>query len=286
MEWFPAPAKLNLFLHVLGRRSDGYHLLQTVFQLIDWHDEVGIELDAQGRLERVDRNSGADDSSDLCMRAARLLAAFATEQLGRSGGSLGARIALRKQLPIGAGLGGGSSDAATVLIVLNRLWGLQLGRAALSGVAIQLGADVPFFLCGRNAIGEGIGEMLTPIDLPPSWYLVLIPPVSVPTARIFNHPKLTRDTKAIKILPFFQGLGRNDLEAVVCAESPEVAAHLSWLKKHVADARMTGSGSCVFAPMPDRVEAEAVLVQLPHGMRGRVVQGLDRHPLQDWLKEN
>jgi len=286
MEWFPAPAKLNLFLHVLGRRGDGYHLLQTVFQLIDWHDEVGIELDAQGRMERLDRIAGVDESSDLCLRAAKLLAAFATEQLGRSGGSLGARIALRKQLPIGAGLGGGSSDAATVLLVLNRLWGLQLGRAPLTRIAIQLGADVPFFLCGRNAIGEGIGDRLTPIDLLPSWYVVLIPPVSIPTTRIFNSPELTRDTKAIKILPFFQGLGRNDLEEVVCAESPQVAAHLGWLKKHVAGARMTGSGSCVFAPMPSRVEAEAVLEQLPQGMRGRVVQGLDRHPLQDWLKEN
>lgn len=286
MEWFPAPAKLNLFLHVLGRRDDGYHLLQTVFRLIDWQDEVGLEADESGQLVRLDAIPGVDPATDLCLRAAQALKHHACEALGLAGSSLGARIALRKRLPMGAGLGGGSSDAATVLMVLNRLWKLQLPADALSAIALRLGADVPFFLFGRNAVGEGVGEALTPIDLPPSWYLILVPPVAVPTARIFNSPRLTRNTKAIKITPFFQGLGRNDLEPVVCAESPEVAAHLAWLRQHAADARMTGSGSCVFASMRSRDEAEAVLRQVPGGMRGQVVRGLDRHPLQDWLKEN
>ena len=286
MQWFPAPAKLNLFLHVTGRREDGYHLLQTVFRLVDWRDEVGIELDPGGSLTRLDAIPGVDPAADLCLRAAQSLRQFAQDEIGRRGESLGARIALIKRLPMGAGLGGGSSDAATVLLVLNRLWKLDLDRSSLSGIALRLGADVPFFLVGQNAIGEGIGERLTPIELPPSWYLILVPPVSVPTARIFNSPRLTRDTKAIKITPFFQGLGRNDLEPVVCAESPEVEAHLAWLRQHAEDARMTGSGSCVFASMRSREEAEAVLRQLPAGMRGVAVRGLDRHPLQDWLKEN
>jgi 4-diphosphocytidyl-2-C-methyl-D-erythritol kinase len=271
MQWLPAPAKLNLFLHVLGRRRDGYHELQTVFRLIDRCDRVGIAVRADGEI----RFSGEYGEANLCVRAARLLKA-------RTGAAPGADLALEKVLPAGGGLGGGSSDAATTLLALNRLWGCALPRAALMALAAELGADVPLFIFGRNALGEGRGERLTALDLPPAWYLVIEPQVAVSTAEIFADPALTRDTKRLTIPPFFPGQGRNDLEAVVARRHPEVAAALAWLRDRAEGARMTGSGGCVFAEFARAADAEALAAQLPAGMRGFVARGLERHPLYDW----
>ena len=269
LTWYPAPAKLNLFLHVLSRRADGYHELQTVFRLIDRADRVGIAPRSDGEI----RFSGIFKDENLCVRAARLLK---TETSVRHGCDL----ALEKTLPVGGGLGGGSSDAATTLLVLNRLWRTRLETEELMQIAVRLGADVPFFLLGRNAVGEGIGERLTPIDLPPAWYLVLVPQVSVSTKETFASA-LTSRGKRLKIPPFLSGQGQNDLEPVVTARYPEVAAQLAWLKKHQAQARMTGSGACVFAEFGSEAQARALHTQVPGGMNGFVARGLERHPLHD-----
>lgn len=269
LTWYPAPAKLNLFLHVLSKRADGYHELQTVFRLIDRADRVGIGLRRDGEI----RFSGVFQDENLCVKAARLLK---TETSVRQGCDL----ALEKTIPVGGGLGGGSSDAATVLLVLNRLWKTGLEIAELARIAIRLGADVPFFLLGKNAIGEGIGERLTPLDLPPAWYLVLVPQVSVSTRETFASA-LTSQSKRLKIPPFLSGQGQNDLEPVVTARYPEVAAQLAWLRQHRPQARMTGSGACVFAEFGSESEARALHTQLPGGMNGFVAQGLERHPLHD-----
>ena len=284
MQWYPAPGKLNLFLHVLGRRADGYHELQTVFCLIDRADRVGIALREDGRLERIDTLPGVAPEEDLCLRAAECLKTLALEREGAAARRLGAEIALDKRLPVGAGLGGGSSDAATVLLVLNRLWGLNLGRDELMAQAVALGADVPFFVFGRNALGEGIGERLDALALPAAWYLVLVPPVTVSTREVFADRALTRDTKPLKIPPFFQGLGKNDLEAVVVARYPEVGVHLDWLRQHRPGARMTGSGACVFAAFETAAQARALESMLPASMRGFLAEGLARHPLHDWAE--
>jgi 4-diphosphocytidyl-2-C-methyl-D-erythritol kinase len=274
MNWFAAPGKLNLLLHVLGRRADGYHLLQTVFRLIDRCDRVGIAVRADGEIRRRDPLPGVPPEEDLCVRAARLLKR-------RSGTRLGAELALEKHLPIGAGLGGGSSDAATTLIALNRLWRAGLVRAELQAMALELGADVPFFVFGENALGEGVGEQLTALALPPAWYLVLVPPVAMSTRDVFSDNALTRNTKPLKIPPFFSGLGANDLEAVAARRSPEIAAHLAWLRQRSPQARMTGSGACVFAEFATESEARAALGELPGTMRGFVARGLERHPLYE-----
>ncbi len=280
VNWYPAPAKLNLFLHVLGRRSDGYHDLQTVFRLIERADEVGISARSDGVIRRTNEIPGVDSQSDLCLRAARALRETA---VARAAGAamLGADIALEKRLPIGGGLGGGSSDAATVLLALNRLWDLRLTRSELMALGLKLGADVPVFLFGTSALGEGVGERLAALRLPPAWYLVLTPQVSVSTKEIFSSVALTRDTKPLKIPPFLPGLGKNDLQPVATALYPEIAAHLDWLSKH-GDARMTGSGACVFAEFGTEAEARAVEARLPGSMRGFVARGLDQHPLRDW----
>ncbi len=275
LDWFPAPGKLNLFLHVLGRRADGMHELQTVFRLIEQGDEVGIRVREHGVVRRVEPVPEIAEADDLCVRAARALQSA-------SGVPLGAELALRKVLPIGGGLGGGSSDAATVLLVLNRLWRTGYSRSELMVLAASLGADVPLFIYGENALGEGIGERLTALALPPRWYVVLVPDARVGTASVFADNALTRNTKALKIPPFFFGLGGNDLEPLVARRHPEIAAHLEWLRARQADARMTGSGSCVFAEFADEGEARRVLAELPEGMRGFVTRGLDRHPLHDW----
>jgi 4-diphosphocytidyl-2-C-methyl-D-erythritol kinase len=274
MNWFAAPGKLNLFLHVLGRRADGYHLLQTVFRLIDRSDRVGIAVRADGEIRRHDPLPGVSPEEDLCVRAARLLQRHC-------GTRLGADLALEKVLPIGGGLGGGSSDAATTLVVLNRLWGAGLARADLQALGAQLGADVPFFVFGENALGEGTGERLTALALPSAWYLVLVPPVALSTRDVFSDNALTRNTKPLKIPPFFAGLGANDLEAVAVKRSPEIAAHLAWLRQRSPQARMTGSGACVFAEFATEGEARALLGELPGTMRGFVARGLERHPLYE-----
>jgi 4-diphosphocytidyl-2-C-methyl-D-erythritol kinase len=268
--YYPAPGKLNLFLHVLRRRSDGYHDLQTVFRLVDRCDRVGIALRPDGEI----RFEGPFGEHNLCVRAARALKQVTVSPLGCD-------LTLEKVLPIGGGMGGGSSDAATTLLVLNRLWDLRLSRNRLREIARTLGADVPFFVFGRNALGEGIGERLSELALPPAWYLVLVPGGAVSTAEIFNNA-LTGKTKALKIPPFFPGQGRNDLESVVAQRVPEVAAHLAWLRSRSPQARMTGSGACVFAEFASEGEAKALQSQLPDTMQGFVAQGLERHPLEDW----
>ena len=270
MTWVPAPGKLNLFLHVLARRADGYHELQTAFRLIERADRLGIAVRKDGEI----RFSGMFGDENLCVRAARLLKA-------ETGAPLGAELQLEKNLPVGGGLGGGSSDAATVLLALNKLWRCGLSREKLMKIGLRLGADVPFFLYGRNALGEGIGERLQPLELRRAWYLVLVPQVSVSTKETFASA-LTGRSKQLKIPPFFPGQGRNDLEAVVTARYPEVAARLAWLRQRCPQARMTGSGACVFAEFETRAQADAVQSQLPGGSSGFVAQGLERHPLHDW----
>ena len=268
---YPAPAKLNLMLRVTGRRADGYHLLQTVFRFIDYGDTLRFTVRADGAITRANEVAGVAEADDLTLRAAALLQRAV-------GTGLGAGIVLEKRLPLGGGLGGGSSDAATTLIALNRLWGLALPRARLQELALELGADVPVFVFGESALGEGVGEQLRPLELPPAWYLVLIPAVSVSTARIFQDPDLKRDSIPIRIPPFSVVVGHNDLEPVVCRHYPEVARHLAWVRQYGA-ARMTGSGACVFAEFSTETEARAVWRQLPATMRGVVARGLDRHPL-------
>ena len=274
LNWFPAPGKLNLFLHVLGRRADGMHELQTVFRLVERGDRVGIGLRRDGAIRRHDPLPGVAEADDLCVRAARLLQA-------ESGAAPGADLALDKRLPLGGGMGGGSSDAATTLVVLNRLWGLGWPRARLLPLAARLGADVPFFVFGRNAIGEGVGERLRALELPAAWYLVLVPPAAVSTRDVFSDNALTRNAKRLKIPPFFSGLGGNDLEPAAVKRSPEIAAHLAWLRARRPQARMTGSGACVFAEFASQAEAQAALGELPGTMRGFVTRGLERHPLYD-----
>lgn len=271
---FPAPAKLNLFLHVVGRRADGYHLLQSVFRLIDRADTVHLELRTDGVVARVADIPGVPEDQDLTVRAARLLQA-------RAPIGAGVNIRLDKILPMGGGLGGGSSDAATVLLALNRLWDVNLPRAALQGLALQLGADVPVFVFGQTAFAEGVGEILHPVSAPTAWYVVLTPPVQVPTASIFAAPELTRDTPPLKIAPFSAGTGRNDLQPVVMKRYPEVVRYLEWLAQF-GEARMTGSGACVFASFDTANAAHDVLRCLPESMQGFVAQGLDRHPLYDF----
>jgi len=273
---YPAPAKLNLFLHVVGKRADGYHLLQTAFRLIDCCDWLSFSPRADSEVRLSPPLAGIAGGDELSVRAARLLQA-------ETGCTQGVDITVEKQIPVGGGLGGGSSDCATALMVLNRLWKLELPRQRLSQLALSLGADVPFFLFGGNAFGEGIGERLAPLDLPPAWYVVLVPPVAVSTAAIFAAPELTRNTKIVKISGFSAGFGGNDLEPVVCGRYAAVAAHLQWLKQF-GDARMSGSGACVFAEFSTEGEARSVISSLPAGMRGFVARGLDRHPLTGILE--
>jgi len=278
LRWYPAPGKLNLFLHVLGRRVEGpnagMHELQTVFRLIDRCDRVGIRVREDGEI----RFSGPFGEDNLCARAARLLKE-------KSGTRKGAELELQKNLPVGGGLGGGSSDAASVLWALNRLWNLELSVQELMSLGLRLGADVPIFLFGANALGGGVGERLQALDLAPAWYLVLTPQVSVSTKEIFSDPSLTRDTKPLKIPPFLSGQGRNDLEAVAVRRYPEIAEHLAWLRKRSPGARMTGSGACVFSEFSRQEDAESLYKELPAAMRGFVARGLERHPLHDFAHQ-
>jgi 4-diphosphocytidyl-2-C-methyl-D-erythritol kinase len=272
-EAWPAPGKLNLFLHVVGRRDDGYHLLQTAFQFIDLTDQIRFFRRPPGTIERLRDLPGVSPAEDLALRAARTLA----EHCGAAGG---VAIELTKRLPIQGGVGGGSSDAATVLVALNELWRCGLPRSALLELARGLGADVPVFVGGRAAWAEGVGERLTPVDFPERTYLLLQPDAGVDTAGVFQDPELTRDSPIITISGFLQSGGRNDCEAVVRRRQPAVAEALDWLGE-VAVARLTGTGSCVFAAMPDEEKARALLRQVPSRWRGWVVRGLNRSPLED-----
>jgi 4-diphosphocytidyl-2-C-methyl-D-erythritol kinase len=275
ISWWPAPAKLNLFLHITGRRSDGYHDLQTVFQLLDWGDRVGLEIAPAGEIQRVEGPGDIDAETDLSVRAARALRT-------RCPGAAGIHIHLHKRIPRGAGLGGGSSDAATVLLALNRLWQTGLGVAELSELGAGLGSDVPVFVHGSSAWAQGRGELLEPLELPERWFVLVYPGVAVGTAEIFQAPELTRNSPLITIRAFFQGATRNDFEPVVCAHYPEVAAAMEWLGRF-APARLTGSGSCVFAAFARPEEAERVAARVPDLWRSFVARGVNRSPLLELL---
>ena len=273
-EW-PAPAKLNLFLHVVGRRADGLHELQTLFQLIDHVDRLGFALREDGDI-CVQGAVAVSPADDLTVRAAYALKAA-------TGCPLGVDIALEKRIPVGSGLGGGSSDAATGLLALNRLWATGLGVAELASIGLALGADVPVFVHGHSAFAEGIGERLTPTALEPTWYCVLIPEVLVSTERVFSHHELTRNTPRMTIPALFRGEGRNDLEPVTCVLYPEVRKSLDWLRGY-GDARMTGTGGASFLSVGDRQAGLDILNKAPPGCTGFVAQGLNRHPLVDETK--
>ena len=268
---FPAPAKLNLFLHVLGRRPDGYHRLQTVFVFIDRADSLRLEVRQDGAIHRRSDFSGVAERDDLCVRAARLLQEH-------TGCRLGVDIWLDKRIPLGGGLGGGSSDAATCLIALNRLWRIGLPRDELGRLGLELGADVPVFVYGRAAFADGVGEELQAVFVRPAWYVVLTPDVEVATRDVFAYPEIPRDTPAMRVDDWHAGAGHNDLEAAVARRFPAVAESLAWLGQH-GQARMTGSGACVFAPFESAVQAEAVFAARPPHLAGFVAGSLARHPL-------
>ncbi|MFZ1181377.1 MAG: 4-(cytidine 5'-diphospho)-2-C-methyl-D-erythritol kinase [Herbaspirillum sp.] len=274
----PAPAKLNLFLHVTGRRDDGYHLLQTVFQLLDRNDTLDFSIHDNAQIRRTNDIPGIAADSDLVVRAARLL-----QTAGKT--RLGADITVHKRLPVGGGLGGGSSDAATTLLVLNHLWQTGLTRAQLMALGLQLGADVPFFLFGSNAFAEGIGEKLIALKTADRWFVVLEPGVSVPTATIFSSPELTRNTKIVRMTDFLEAydflgsdFGKNDLEVVAARKFPPVAEASEWLRTF-GNARMTGSGACVFCSFEHEYQADEVLKQLPSRWTGWKARAMQEHPL-------
>ncbi|KAF0166680.1 MAG: 4-diphosphocytidyl-2-C-methyl-D-erythritol kinase [Rhodocyclaceae bacterium] len=269
-DW-PAPAKINLFLHVVGRRADGYHLLQTVFRFLDFGDTLRCEPRSDGRIVLATPLPGVAPETDLTIRAAQALRAA-------TGATAGVTLHLVKRLPMGGGLGGGSSDAATTLMALNRLWRTGLDSPALQRIGLALGADVPIFVHGRAAFAEGVGERFADVALPPAWYLVLMPAVAVPTLEIFRSARLRRDTPAIAAADWRPGFGHNDLEAVACELYPEVRRHLDWLR-HYGDARMSGSGACCFVEFGLESAARAALAALPADMQGFVAAGMDLHPL-------
>ncbi len=268
----PAPAKVNLFLHVTGRRADGYHTLESLLALIDLADTISLTRRDDGAIRRQGDVAGVPEESDLAVRAARALRAA-------TGSRHGVDIVLDKRVPLGSGLGGGSSDAASVLLALNRLWDLALPRSELLRIAAGLGADVPFFVGGENALARGIGDVLSPVSLPACFVALVFPPVSVPTAEIFAASELTRATPSAKIDVFSVGYGRNDLEAVTASRFPAVAATIQALLHASPQARMTGSGACVFAAFPAERQAHDALARLPQTTRGCVARTLARHPL-------
>jgi 4-diphosphocytidyl-2-C-methyl-D-erythritol kinase len=269
---WPAPAKLNLFLHITGRRPDGFHDLQTLFQLIDLCDEIAIEVRDDGQIERLAGPPEVPPETDLVVRAARALQA-------ETGTPLGANLRIRKRIPMGGGLGGGSSDAATTLIALNHLWNLGLPPERLADIGLTLGSDVPVFVYGTSAWAEGRGERLTPVELPERWYTVIHPGVHVATAQIFQAPELTRNSPAITLRAFFQTGGRNDCESVVRTRFPEVASALDWLGGH-APARLTGTGACVFAAFERAIDAERVAAQVPDCWTSFVARALNTSPVR------
>jgi len=268
---WPAPAKLNLFLHVTGRRADGYHELQTLFQLVDLADTIAIRVREDGAIERPEGPVDVPAESDLAVRAARALKTA-------SGTPLGATLRVLKRIPQGGGLGGGSSDAATTLLALNELWGCGLARDDLAVLGFPLGADVPVFIKGLSAWGEGIGERLTPVELPERWYVIIHPGCAVSTGSVFQSPELTRNSPVITIRGFFESGGRNDCEPVVRRLSPEVGEALDWLGRF-APARLTGTGSCVFAAYESAIEAERLAARVPDRWKSAVARGLNASPV-------
>ncbi|MBE9609226.1 4-(cytidine 5'-diphospho)-2-C-methyl-D-erythritol kinase [Chitinilyticum piscinae] len=270
----PAPAKLNLFLHIIGRRDDGYHLLQSTFQLIDRCDTIELRVRDDGQLVHLNPIPGIAPESDLCIRAARLL----QEQTGCR---LGMSLRIRKILPMGGGVGGGSSDAATVLLALNRLWNLNLSRQMLMDWGVRLGADVPFFLFGRTAFVEGIGERMTEVPSLDQWFVVLHPRVHVPTPEIFCDERLTRNTPPLIVRVLNSAATKNDLQAVASRKFPLIQKHLDWLGQF-GEARMTGSGSCVFAKFASQDAANQVISQLPDEMTGFIARSLSQHQLYEF----
>jgi 4-diphosphocytidyl-2-C-methyl-D-erythritol kinase len=262
-----SPAKLNLFLHITGQRSDGYHNLQTLFQLLDWGDTLEFTANDSDQLTLDGPDLGIADEDNLIVRAAQAI---------RPPGA-GAHIALQKRIPQGGGLGGGSSNAATTLLALNRLWNTGYSNEQLRAIGAQLGADVPVFVGGHSAWAEGVGEQLTPVELPADWFVVVRPNCHVGTAEIFSHRELTRDSPAITIAAFFEGGSRNDCQNVVCKLYPEVAKALNWLA-NFGEARLTGTGACIFCRFPGKDQAQAVLAQLPDTWSGVVARGINQSP--------
>jgi len=273
-DW-PAPAKLNLFLHVLGRRVDGYHDLQTVYQLIDLADLLSFDIREDGRIRRVSGPPVIPAELDLAVRAARQLQSD-------SGTRFGADIRLIKRIPVQGGLGGGSSDAATTMVALNELWGLGWDAGRVAALGREIGADVPLFVHGQSAWAEGVGDRLTPVELPRRHFAIVFPGFGVSTAEIFQAPELTRNSPKTTIRAFLKAGGRNDCAPVATRRYPEVARALGWLGQR-GNARLTGTGSCVFADFADRAQAEAALADLPAGWSGFAACGLDRSPLQERL---
>jgi 4-diphosphocytidyl-2-C-methyl-D-erythritol kinase len=275
----PAPAKLNLFLHITGRRADGYHLLQSVFQLIDRCDRLDFHVRSDGSIQRLNQVTGVPEQTDLVIRAARLLQQHSNSQLGVD-------IYLHKKLPMGGGVGGGSSDAATTLMALNHLWQCGLDQAQLMQLGLQLGADVPFFIFGQNAFVEGIGEQMQAVQTAEQWFVVIEPGVHVPTPTIFSAKELTRDTKPVRITDFSNAAKvdwKNDLQAVACALHPDIANAINWLKQYEinqGDAKMTGSGSCVFCAFESKEAANKVLQQVPHRWTSWIAKALQHHPMK------
>ena len=272
-----APAKLNLFLHITGRRADGYHLLQSVFMLIDWCDTLHLDVKIDGAIQRIDLNTPLP-ADDLIVRAARALQSA-------SGTTLGAEIRIDKQIPAQAGMGGGSSDAATTLLALNKLWGLNWPVSKLLPLGLALGADVPFFLHGHNAWVEGIGEKISPVLVPPSRFVVIKPNAGIETARIFGSPALERATKTATIFDFAAqpyDFGRNDLQPVAQALCPEIEIALQWLQSFGLKPRMTGSGSAVFAQLPEHTVVDTP----PHNWQVQICRNMVSHPLREWMDSN
>ena len=272
-----APAKLNLFLHITGRRADGYHLLQSVFMLIDWCDTLHLDVKLDGTIQRIDLNTPLP-ADDLIVRAARALQSA-------SGTSLGAEIRIDKQIPAQAGMGGGSSDAASTLLALNKLWGLNWPVSKLLPIGLALGADVPFFLYGHNAWVEGIGEKVSPVLVPPSRFVVIKPNAGIQTARIFGSPALERATKTATIFDFAAqpyDFGRNDLQPVAQALCPEIEIALHWLQSFGLKPRMTGSGSAVFAQLPEHTVVDTP----PHNWQVQICRNMVSHPLREWMDSN
>jgi 4-diphosphocytidyl-2-C-methyl-D-erythritol kinase len=278
LSWWPAPAKLNLFLHVVGRRADGYHDLQTLFQIVDLSDRIGIQIRNDGSIGRVTGLPDVPAERDLVIRAARMLQRH-------TGTRLGAELHVVKHIPAGGGLGGGSSDAATVLVALNRLWRLGLSLDELASLGLALGADVPVFVRGESAWGEGRGERLSPLPLPSRWFLVIHPGISVSTAEIFQAPELTRNSSLITIRAAAIDQTRNDCEPIVRARYREVAAALDWLDVQMrlqgapAAARLTGTGACIFVGFEREQDARSIAQRVPVGWNAFVTRGLQRSPL-------